>query len=192
MNGERGMNESNEPQKSPAPRQRYVRAVGPRLRLLLYFIFGLVAVLAANSVYLSSISFLEWKKNDPNTTYQNWFYMVMFGSHLALGLLLICPVVLFGIIHIKNSHNRPNRRAVRVGYLLFFTSLIVLVTGLLLTRADVFQFKNLGLKDPHLRGVAYWARARPACCCLVICPAPSLPVHGLNGNSVCDGPPPLR
>ncbi len=151
------MNESNEPQKSPAPRQRYVRAVGPRLRLLLYFIFGLVAILAANSVYLSSISFLEWKKDDPNTTYQNWFYMVMFGSHLALGLLLICPVVLFGIIHIKNSHNRPNRRAVRVGYLLFFTSLIVLVTGLLLTRADVFQFKNLGLKDPHLRGVAYWA-----------------------------------
>jgi tetratricopeptide (TPR) repeat protein len=139
-----------------APRKKYVRAVGPRLRLLLLFIFGLVAVLAANSVYLSAISFLEWKKADPDTTYQSWFYMVMFGTHLGLGLLLVLPVVIFGIIHMLNSYDRPNRRAVRVGYLLFATSIVVLVTGLLLTRADVFNFKNLGLKDPRLRSVAYW------------------------------------
>jgi len=144
-------------ENTPAPRKRYVRAVGPRLRILLYIIFGAVAVLAANSIYLSAISFLEWLKSDPNTTYQNWFYMVMFGTHLALGLLLILPIVIFGLLHIKNAHNRPNRRAVRVGYLLFATSLIVLVTGLLLTRIDVFQFKNVGLKDPHLRSIAYWA-----------------------------------
>jgi len=43
-----------------APKKPYVRAVGPRLRILLLFIFGLVAVLAANSVYLSAITFLEW------------------------------------------------------------------------------------------------------------------------------------
>ena len=42
----------NDPSAGPAPKQRYVRAVGPRLRWLLYFIFGLFAVLAANSVYL--------------------------------------------------------------------------------------------------------------------------------------------
>ena len=72
----------------PQPKlKKYVRAIGPRLRLLLFFIFGLVAVLAANSVYLSAITFLEWLKSDPNTTYQNWFYMVMFGTHLALGLV---------------------------------------------------------------------------------------------------------
>ncbi len=142
---------------APAPRKKYVRAVGPRLRVLLLFILGLVAVLAANSVYLSAISFLEWLKADPNTTYQSWFYMVMFGTHLGLGLLLILPVVIFGVIHMINSHNRPNRRAVMVGYLLFATSLVVLITGLLLTRADVFQFKNLGLKDPRLRSMAYWA-----------------------------------
>src|SRR5581483_335443 len=142
---------------APAPRKKYVRAVGPRLRVLLLFILGLVAVLAANSVYLSAISFLEWLKADPNTTYQSWFYMVMFGTHLGLGLLLILPVVIFGIIHMINSHNRPNRRAVMVGYLLFATSLVVLITGLLLTRADVFRFKNLGLKDPRLRSMAYWA-----------------------------------
>ena len=134
-----------------------MRAIGPRLRLLLYFIFGLVAILAANSVYLSAITFLEWLKTDPNTTYQNWFYMVMFGTHLGLGLLIVLPIVIFGMVHIKNAHDRPNRRAVQVGYLLFFTALAVLVTGLLLTRIDIFHFKNVGLKDPRLRSIAYWA-----------------------------------
>src|SRR5688572_513795 len=145
------------PSNNPAPRQKYVRAIGPRLRILLYFIFALVAILAANSVYLGAISFLEWIKSDPNSTYQSWFYMVMFGTHLGLGLLLVLPVILFGIFHMKNAHNRPNRRAVKVGYLLFATSLIVLITGLLLTRIDIFQFKNVGLKNPHARSFAYWA-----------------------------------
>src|ERR1700690_1920777 len=129
------------PAGGPA-RKKYVRAIGPRLRLLLYFIFGLVAILAANSVYLSAISFLEWLKSDPNTTYQNWFYMVMFGTHLGLGLLIVLPIVLFGIFHIINAHDRPNRRAARVRYLLFFTPLTVLISGLLLTRIDIFHFKN--------------------------------------------------
>src|SRR5262249_39483209 len=141
----------------PAPRKKYQRAVGPRLRVLLYFIFAVVAVLAANSAYLSAITGLEWLKADSNATYQNWFYMVMFGTHLALGLLIVLPIIIFGIIHIKKAHDRPNRRAVKVGYLLFATSLIVLSTGLLLMRVDIFQFKNFGLKNPHARSVAYWA-----------------------------------
>src|SRR6266704_518538 len=142
---------------APPPKKKYVRAVGPRLRILLVFIFGLVAVLAANSVYLGAITFLEWLKAGSNQTYQNWFYMVMFGAHLALGLVLVLPFVVFGILHIKNAHDRPNRRAVKVGYLLFSTSLVVLVTGLLLTRIDIFQFKNVGLRNPQLRSIAYWA-----------------------------------
>jgi tetratricopeptide (TPR) repeat protein len=142
---------------NPTPRKKYVRAVGPRLRILLYGIFAAVAVLAANSIYLSAITFLEWLKSDPNTTYQNWFYMVMFGTHLFLGFVLVLPVILFGVLHIKNAHNRPNRRAVKVGYLLFATSLVLMLTGLLLTRIDIFQFKNVGLKDPRLRSMAYWA-----------------------------------
>src|SRR6266516_4551068 len=88
------------------PKKRYVRAVGPKLRLLLLFIFGLVAVLAANSVYLGAITFLEWVKAGSNQTYQTWFYMVMFGAHLALGLLLVLPVIIFGILHIRNAHDR--------------------------------------------------------------------------------------
>src|SRR5207247_4563400 len=109
-------------------------AVGPRLRMLLYLIFGLVAVLGANSVYLAAITLLEWGKGDPNTTYQNWFYMVMFGGHLALGLVLVLPVIVFGALHIRNAHDRPNRRAVRVGYVLFAMSLALLFTGVALMR----------------------------------------------------------
>jgi len=32
-----------------------------------------------------------------------------------------------------------------------------LITGLLLTRIDIFQFKKLGWRDPQMRSVAYWA-----------------------------------
>ena len=137
---------------SEPPRKRYIRAVGPKLRWVLYFIFGAFALLSANSVYLGSITFLEWLKGDPNTTFQNYFYMVMFGSHLVLGLLLVLPVVIFGLIHIKNAHDRPNRRAVRVGYLLFAISLVLLFTGVALMRFDFFSIKN-----PLLRQPLYWA-----------------------------------
>ena len=139
------------------PGKRYVRVVGPRLRILLCFIFGLVALLGANSAYLASITFLEWFNRAAGVTFQNYFYQYMFLAHLALGLVLVLPFVVFGILHIKNAHDRPNRRAVKVGYLLFSTSLVVLVTGLLLTRIDIFQFKNVGLRNPQLRSAAYWA-----------------------------------
>ena len=133
-------------------RKKYVRAVGPRLRWVLYFIFGLFAVLGANSVYLGSITFLEWWKADPATTYQNWFYMIMFGAHLALGLVLVLPVIVFGVIHMRNAHDRPNRRAVRVGYALFAVSLVLLFTGVALMRFDFFSIRN-----PDTRSVLYWA-----------------------------------
>ena len=135
---------------SGAPaRPKYVRAVGPRLRVLLAVVFALFALLGANSVYLSAITFLEWWRG---LTYQNYFYMVMFGAHLVLGLLIVVPVIIFGIIHIKNAHNRPNRRAVRVGYALFAIAIVLLVSGLALMRFDAFS-----IKDPRLRSPIYWA-----------------------------------
>lgn len=134
-----------------APKRKYVRSVGPRLRILLYGIFGLFAILGANSVYLSSITFLEWFNG---LSYQNYFYMVMFGLHLILGLILILPVVIFGFIHARNSYDRPNRRAVRVGYSLFICSLILLISGVALMRFDFFSIKN-----PNIRSPIYWAHA---------------------------------
>src|SRR5213594_1040162 len=104
------MNADGLPDNVPSGK-RYVRAVGPRLRVLLFFIFGLVALLGANSAYLASITFLEWLRE--GVTYQNYFYQYMFLAHLVLGLLLVLPFIVFGVLHIKNAYNRPNRRAVR-------------------------------------------------------------------------------
>jgi tetratricopeptide (TPR) repeat protein len=129
-------------------RKRYVRAVGPRLRVLLLAVFGLVALLGANSAYLASITFLEWLRQE---TYQNYFYQFMFLGHLVLGLLLVVPFVVFGALHLKNSYDRPNKRAVRVGYALFAVSLVLLFTGIALTRLDFFEIKH-----PGVRSVSYW------------------------------------
>ena len=143
------MSAESTPSKNPPPKRRYVRAVGPRLRVLLFCIFGLVAILGANSAYLLSITVLE---SVTKLTYQNYFYQYMFLAHLVLGLLLIVPFIIFGVFHIKNSYNRPNRRAVRVGYALFIVSLILLFSGIALTRLDFFQIKN-----PNVRSLSYWA-----------------------------------
>ncbi|HUY36337.1 MAG TPA: tetratricopeptide repeat protein [Pirellulales bacterium] len=119
------------------------------MRKLLYFLFGLVAVLGANSGYLASITFLEFVTEK---TYQNYFYQYMFLGHLALGLLLIVPFLVFGVIHMLNSRNRRNRRAVRVGYALFAVCVAVLITGLLLLRvAGMFE-----LKQETARFIVYW------------------------------------
>jgi hypothetical protein len=120
-------------------RRKYVRAVGPRLRLLLYFLFVLAALLGANSAYLASITLLEWVRRE---TYQNYFYQLMFLAHLVLGLLFILPFIIFGIFHIKNARHRPNRRAVNVGYGLFAVSLVLLISGIALMRLDFFEIKN--------------------------------------------------
>ena len=130
-------------------RGAYVRTVGPRLRVLLLTIFGLVAVLSANSVYLASVTFLEWWRG---VSYQNYFYLVMFGLHLVLGLLLVGPMVVFGLIHLWKARTRRNRRAIQAGYLLFALAVIVLGTGAALMRVG-----SLDLKNPALRSATYWA-----------------------------------
>ncbi|HEX7860298.1 MAG TPA: tetratricopeptide repeat protein [Verrucomicrobiae bacterium] len=138
-----------QPNPAPAPKRKYVRAVGPKLRILLYVIFGFVAILGANSAYLASITVLE---EVTGHLYQNYFYQMMFLAHLVLGLLLLLPVIIFGIIHMKNSWNRPNKRAVRVGYALFGASLVLLFSGVVLMRVEGFE-----VKDPAVRSVSYWA-----------------------------------
>ncbi len=126
----------------------YVRAVTPGLRKLLYVVFGLLALLGANSLYLVAITALEAIKQQ---TYQNYFYQLMFLGHLVLGLLLIGPFVVFGSLHMLYAKNRRNRRAVKVGYALFSVSIVVLVSGLLLMRISGFE-----LRLPAARSTVYW------------------------------------
>src|SRR3954471_7805269 len=113
------------------PKKKYVRSVGPRLRIVLYVVFALVAVLGANSAYLGTITFLEFSSG---LTYQNYFYQAMFLAHLALGFLMLLPFIVFMWGHIKAAHDRPNRRAVRAGWAVFVASLVVLISGIILTR----------------------------------------------------------
>ena len=141
-------------QPAARPRFVYVPAVGPRLKVLLWVIFGLAAVLGANSLYLSAITFYDWiaTLKGENLTYQNYFFQWMVLGHLVLGILLTGPLVAFGIIHIVNASSRPNRRAVRMGYALFTTCLVLLVTGFLLMRVEgLFE-----IKSAFVRNVAYW------------------------------------
>jgi len=133
-------------------RIRYVPVVGPRLKKLLAVVFGLVALLGVNSLYLTSVTLLEWAEGQ---VYQSYFYQYMFLLHLVLGLALIVPIVVFGVVHISNARNRPNRRAIRAGYALFTTSLLLLASGLTLMRLDLFGLR-LEVRDPAFRNVAYW------------------------------------
>lgn len=136
-------------QPTPPRKRKYLPAVGPRLKKLLFLVFGLFALLAVNSTYLASTTFIEWVTGK---TYQNWFYMYMFLLHLVMGLLIVVPVIAFGIAHIRNAYNRPNRRAVTVGYALFATALVLLASGIVLTRIDGV----IVVKDPAVRSVSYW------------------------------------
>ncbi|MCA9063234.1 MAG: hypothetical protein KDA96_09250 [Planctomycetaceae bacterium] len=141
-----------------------VRTITPRMRKVLHVLFALVALLVANAGYLSSITLLEWLTGQ---TYQDYFYQYMFLGHLILGLLFILPFLLFGISHLRLARNRRNRKAVKIGYVLFGVGIVVLVSGILLTRVSQFD-----LKDPLLRRVVYWAH--------VVAPVAALWLYGLH------------
>jgi len=95
-------------------RPKAVRVVGPRLRLLLYLVLGLVALIAPNSIYMASITALEWISRHWGSaaSYQDHFYLSMFAVHVALGLLLVVPFLVFGILHMLAARRRRNRRAI--------------------------------------------------------------------------------
>ena len=132
-----------------AIKKTYTPPIGKRLKRLLFVVFALLSLLGANSLYLATITFLEWQRGE---TYQNQFYMAMFLGHVVLGLIFLVPFVVFGLIHMLTARKRKNKRAIRVGYALFTVSLVVLGTGLLLVRVgEVFD-----LKHPTTRSTVYW------------------------------------
>ncbi len=155
----------------PQRNRRYVPVVGPKLKRLLAVVFGLFALLVVNSAYLLAVTVA-------GVQYQNWFYLNMFLVHLALGLLIIVPVIAFGLLHIRNAWTRPNKRAIRAGMALFVTANVVLITGLVLIRLDVFGLR-LELNNPLGRSTVYWAH--------VICPAVAIwlfILHRLAGRRI--------
>ena len=122
--------------------------INARLGRLLGVVFLLFSLLVVNSVYLSAITLLEQSSNE---IYQDYFYLLMFFAHLVLGLLLTVPVIIFAIGHMRRAWSRPNRYAIRAGIALFTGLMLVLLTGLLLTR-----FSFLEINDPLIRRISYW------------------------------------
>lgn len=143
------VNPATQPLAPPQPpRGRLKPAIGPRLRILFYVVGTLTALLGANSIYLASVTAMEaWS----GQTYQDYFYQLVFLGHVVLGLLLIVPFLVFGILHMATARQRPNRRAIRVGYALFGICLAVLVSGVLLMRVS-----GLEIRSPSARSVIYW------------------------------------
>lgn len=122
--------------------------IGPRLKKLLVIVFTLFGLLAINSMYLASVTIIEWVTEE---LYQEYFYQLMFLLHLLLGLVILLPTIVFGALHLRNAWPRPNYRAVRAGLALYSTVLLLLISGLVLTRFDFFA-----VKDPAVRAIAYW------------------------------------
>ena len=146
------------PSPTPLPRPAravVIPAVGPRLRILMWFVYALIAMLGANSVYLAMVTFLSWNSG---RTYENWFYMLMFGGHLLLGLAVLVPFLVFIFVHISNTRFRKNKRAIRVGYALFVGSLVLLISGILLMRVDLGGSGSVFvIKNASTRSLIYWA-----------------------------------
>jgi len=122
--------------------------LSPALRRLLAFVLILFGLLAVNSLYLVGVTVAE---AGGGATYQNHFYLVMFLGHLALGLILLVPGLVFGALHLRRAWDRPNRYAVRAGLGLYLSVIALLASGILLTRFGFFE-----VDDPQVRTAAYW------------------------------------
>ena len=134
--------------KAASVDHRHMPVMDQGLRRLLGLVFLLVFLLVANSTYLAAITLLEHFSGEPQ---QGLFYLSMFLLHLALGLLLMVPFLVFGVLHLRRAMHRANRYAIRAGVALFVSGSLVLLSGVLLTRFGFFEFN-----EPVLRRAAYW------------------------------------
>lgn len=117
--------------------------------MLLRVVLALVSVLIINSIYLVSISLLQWWNDEP---LENAFYQSMFLVHLLLGIGVLLPTLAFIGLHLRRAFGRSNRIAVRLGLATFVSVLAVFVTGIALTRG----LPLLEIRDPSAREIAYW------------------------------------
>lgn len=117
-------------------------------KLLIVLLVGL-AVLVLDSVYLSSVTLLEWIQEEQ---LQDASYQYAFLIHLALGFLVTIPIIVFCVMHLRRAIDRPNRIAVRLGLILFIVVLLLLISGILLTRG----LPIIEIKQPTTRLLIYW------------------------------------
>lgn len=119
------------------------------MRVLLRVVLAVVSVLIINSIYLVSISLLQWWNDEP---LENAFYQSMFLVHLLLGIGVLLPALVFIGLHLRRAYGRSNRIAVRLGLATFISVLAVFVSGIALTRG----LPLLEIREPSARQVVYW------------------------------------
>lgn len=155
------------PSTEPAPKPKKVvhKAIGPRLRIVFSVMLFLLALIGANSAYLVGVKAMEWWYQK---SFQDFFYINMFLMHIIVGLMIIAPFLVFGLIHMRNTKDRKIRRTVRIGYALFAMCIVILLTGLALVRIEGI----LDLKHPTTRSLIYWAH--------VACPVVGLWLYWLH------------
>ena len=122
--------------------------VGPSTRWLLHAVYACVALLTATAVYLGGVTAAEWAGG---ASYQGYVYQWAVLAHLAAGLLVLAPFLVFAVAHPLAARTHPNRRAARVGYVLAALAAVVLLTGLALMR-----IAGIELRQPAARTAAYW------------------------------------
>jgi tetratricopeptide (TPR) repeat protein len=127
----------------------YTPAVGSRLRPWLWLVLIGFALLAANGVYLASVKAMTYLTG---VSQQTPFYFAMIILHVAFGLAIIVPFVVFGLTHLVTSWKRPNKAAIRYGLILLAASIGILATGILLVRIDGL----IVIRDPKVRDTSYW------------------------------------
>ncbi|MCG6861947.1 MAG: aspartate phosphatase, partial [Chromatiaceae bacterium] len=129
-------------------RQPLLPPLSTDLRRLLALVLLLFGLLAVNSVYLITVSITETLTGQ---TIQNHFYLLVFLGHLVLGLILLIPALVFGALHLRRARHHPNRYAVRAGLALYTSMILLLASGILLTRFGFFE-----VNDPLVRTWSYW------------------------------------
>jgi tetratricopeptide (TPR) repeat protein/heme/copper-type cytochrome/quinol oxidase subunit 2 len=150
----------------PNPSRKIVRkAIGPRLRIVFNVMLVLLALIGANSAYLVGVKVLEWWTTQ---TYQDYFYICMFLMHIVVGVLIVVPFLVFGLVHMRNTKDRKIRRTVNIGYTLFAICIVILISGFALVRIEGL----LDLKHPTARTAMYWAH--------VACPIVGLWLYWLH------------
>lgn len=133
--------------------------VGPQLRKLLVAVLVLFALLIVNSIYLGAVSLLQWLQD---ASLEGPLYQSMFLAHLALGFTIALPAIIYAVLHLRRAIHRPNRLAIRLGLTLFAVVLLLIGSGIALTRG----IPLLELQRSTARSIAYWLHvAAPVAAC---------------------------
>ena len=154
--------------------------VGPRLRKLLVAVLVLFALLIVNSIYLGAVSLLQWFRD---ASFEGPLYQSMFLGHLALGFAIALPAIIYAALHLRRAIHRPNRLAIRLGLALFAAVLLLIGTGIALTRG----IPLIELRGDGARSVAYWLHvAAPfaACWLFVLHRLAGPPIRWFAGGTI--------